>query len=104
MSSHESALVVLVPEAEVRVQPFRDKYDPSAAMGMPAHVTLLYPFLAPDDVGSEALADLRVCFQQFSPFPFTLAETHRFPSVLYLGPEPEGAISRADVGNSEQLP
>src|ERR1051325_8060387 len=50
MSSSESALVVLVPEAEVFAKPFRDQYDPSAAAGMPAHITLLYPFKAPDEV------------------------------------------------------
>ena len=47
MSSSESALVVLVPEAEGVVKPFRDLHDPSAAAGMPAHITLLYPFKHP---------------------------------------------------------
>lgn len=40
----ESALVVLVPEAEALVKSFRDRHDPSAAAGVPAHITLLYPF------------------------------------------------------------
>jgi hypothetical protein len=44
MSSDESALVVLVPEAEAATKPFRDQYDPAAAAGVPAHITLLYPF------------------------------------------------------------
>ena len=44
MLAVESALVVLVPEAEVVVKSFRDQYDPLAANGCPAHVTLLYPF------------------------------------------------------------
>ena len=46
----ESALVVLVPEAESLVKPFRDRYDPAAAAGVPAHITLLYPFKHPDEV------------------------------------------------------
>jgi hypothetical protein len=33
MALSESALVVLVPEAEPLVKPFRDQYDPSAAAG-----------------------------------------------------------------------
>jgi hypothetical protein len=44
-----SALVVLVLEAEASVKPFRDRHDPSAAAGMPAHITLLYPFKPPDE-------------------------------------------------------
>ena len=43
MSPIESALVVLVPEAERLVKPFCERYDPSAAAGVPAHITLLYP-------------------------------------------------------------
>jgi len=47
MSPIESALMVLVPEAERLVKPFRDRYDPSAAAGIPAHITLLYPLSIP---------------------------------------------------------
>lgn len=86
---HESALVLLVPEAELLVRPFRDKYDPSAAEGMPAHVTLLFPFLPPDEIGPAVIADLRACFQRFSPFRFALGELRRFPGVIYLAPEPD---------------
>ena len=84
----ESALVVLVPDAEVLVKPFRDRHDPSAAVGVPAHITLLYPFIAPDESGSAVLDDLRQCFQRFPPFDFSFAESRRFPGVLYLAPEP----------------
>jgi hypothetical protein len=43
-SQATTALVILVPEAEALVKAFRERYDPSAAEGMPAHVTVLYPF------------------------------------------------------------
>lgn len=43
----QSALVVLVPEAEELVAPFRAAYDAAAAAGMPAHVTILFPFASP---------------------------------------------------------
>ena len=89
MHEVESALVVLVPEAEALVKPFREQYDPAAAMGIPAHVTLLYPFLPPSDIGSAVLADLRRCFADFAPFGFALTKVRRFPGVLYLGPAPD---------------
>ena len=86
----ESALVVLVPEAESLVKPFRDRYDPSAAAGVPAHITLLYPFKSPDEVDQAVLDDLRHCFRRFAPFRFALAPIRRFPdAVLYLAPEPD---------------
>ena len=86
----ESALVVLVPEAERLVKPFRQQYDPSAAAGVPAHITLLYPFKHPDQVDRTVLDDLRQCFGRFGSFGFSLALIRRFPdAVLYLAPEPD---------------
>jgi hypothetical protein len=87
----ESALVLLVPEAEVLVGPFRGRHDPAAAAGMPAHVTLLYPFRPPDAVDATVLDGLRHCFASFASFAFVLARTRRFEcpdAVLYLAPEP----------------
>jgi hypothetical protein len=89
----ESALVLLVPEAEALVKPFRDRHDPAAAAGMPAHITLLYPFRPPDEISATALDGLRQCFASFAPFGFALAATRRFKApdaVLYLAPEPAG--------------
>jgi 2'-5' RNA ligase len=89
MSSIESALVVIVPEAEAVVASFRERYDPSAAVGVPAHITLLYPFKPPAEVGANVLNDLQKCFSGFMPFDFSLAAIRRFPGgVLYLEPEP----------------
>ena len=48
-----SALVVTVPAAERAVGPWRLHYDPSAAAGMPAHVTVLFPWLAASAVDAD---------------------------------------------------
>jgi hypothetical protein len=37
-----SALVVAIPEAEPRVGALRTALDPSAALGVPAHVTICF--------------------------------------------------------------
>ena len=85
-----SALVVLVPEAEPSVKPFRDRYDPSAAAGMPAHITLLYPFKPLDEIDEIVLDDLRHCLTRFAPIQFSLGSIRRFPvELLYLAPEPD---------------
>jgi 2'-5' RNA ligase len=90
MSRSESALVVVVGEAEAVAAPFRDRYDPSAAAGMPAHITLLYPFKAADDVDDIARGKLRDCFARFEPVRFSLGAIKRFPGgVLYLAPQPD---------------
>jgi 2'-5' RNA ligase len=90
MSSSESALVVLVPEAEGLVKAFRAKFDPSAAAGMPAHITLLHPFKPPAELGADVLESLHTCFASFVPFTYSLAAIRRFGAeVLYLAPEPD---------------
>ncbi len=88
MDTIESALVVLVPEAEALVQPFRDEHDPAAAIGVPAHITLLYPFLPPEELTSAVEEELKQCFAHFEPFGYSLTQVRRFPGVLYLAPEP----------------
>ena len=82
----ESALVILVPEAESLVKSFRDKYDTSAAEGMPAHITVLYPFKTPDEVDDVVRDGLRSCLSNFSPFTFSLNVIRRFPGLLYIAP------------------
>ncbi len=90
MSPIESALMVLVPEAESLVKPFRDRYDPSAAAGVPAHITLLHPFKHPEEVDQTVLEGLKQCFHRCAPFRFSLAPIRRFgDAVLYLAPEPD---------------
>ena len=84
-----SALLIPVPEAEPLVKSFRDRFDASAAVGVPAHITLVFPFAGPpalDEACCEGLANLVAGFAQFS---FALQETRRFPRVLYLAPEPD---------------
>jgi 2'-5' RNA ligase len=96
----QSALIIAVPEAEPLVRALRDQFDWSAAQGVPAHITILYPFMPPDQITPEVLADLREFFAQFAAFEFTLPETRRFPSVLYLAPspaEPFKALTQAVV-------
>lgn len=85
----ESALVVLVPEADALVGAFRARHDPSAAAGMPAHVTLLYPFAPPEAIDAGMRDQLRGLFAPIASFAFALPAARRLgDSVLHLAPEP----------------
>jgi hypothetical protein len=87
-SEPQAALIIAVPQAEELVRTYRDRYDPAAAVGVPAHVTVNYPFL--DGLGSQGapLTKLRRLFLNFPAFDFVLSEIRRWPDVLYLAPEP----------------
>ena len=104
MSPIESALFIFVPEAEGLVKPFRDRYDPSAAAGVPAHITLLVPFKPPDEINEAVLDDLRRCFARFAPFEFSLASIRRFPDVIYLVPEPDEPFRQLTLAIWERYP
>jgi 2'-5' RNA ligase superfamily len=98
MRSIESALVVLVPEAEALARSFREKYDPMSTAGTPAHITLIYPFLPPRAIGAQQIEGLRQCFAGFRPLRFSLNRIRRFAGAIYLAPEPEEpfrALTRA---------
>jgi hypothetical protein len=101
----ETALVFLVPEADALVAPFRDRHDPSSAAGMPAHITLLYPFLPPSAIDDSVLAELRRCFAEFVAFRYSLCDLRQFPGhVLYLAPEPDEPFRRLTSAISSCFP
>jgi len=86
----ESALVVLIPEVENLVKSFRDQYDPSAAVGVPAHVTILYPFKPPDELTADVIATLQDLISRLPSFYVSFQEFQGFPDTLYLAPLPAG--------------
>jgi hypothetical protein len=94
----ESGIILPVPEAEPIVGQLRTLYDPQAPFGVPAHITLLYPFAHPSNVAGTIDA-LRQLFSRVPAFEFSLVETRRFPGVGYLHPEPSATF----VGLTEML-
>ncbi len=89
MTEPQSALIAVVPEAEPAVGSLRRRFDPSAALGVPAHITALYPFRAPDTLDEGTLDTLAECFRRLAPIRFTLTALRRFDSgTLYLAPDP----------------
>ena len=95
----ESTLAILVPEAEGLVRSFRNRYDPAAKAGMPAHITLLYPFKPPDQIDGLVRDTLRRCFSHFHPFKFSLVTINQFPGeTLFLVPEPEDPFRELTLG------
>jgi hypothetical protein len=101
----ESALVVLVPEAEPLVGPHRERFDNSAAAGLGAHITLLYPFVEPEKIGERERDLLAECFHGFAPIAFSLTKIRRFPvETLYLKPDPDEPFRQLTMAIWERFP
>ena len=100
----ETALICRVPEAERHIARYRERYDPSARRNVPAHVTILYPFMPPQQVDAEVLERLRGIANSVPCFSYRLAETQRFPVALYLAPEPGESFSALTDGIYDAFP
>jgi hypothetical protein len=83
----ETALVIPVASAEPTVGVFRERLDSSASFGVPAHITVLYPFLEAAQIDHDELAALIASHDSFA---FALRRACWFgQTVLYLAPEPD---------------
>jgi hypothetical protein len=81
-----TALIVPVPEAEPQISELRLAHDSSAARGVPAHVTILFPFLETGELEEAAVAEL---IAHFPAFDFELDRVERFPDgTTWLRPVP----------------
>lgn len=88
----ESGVVIEVPEAESIVADWRRGHNPAAVSGVPAHITILYPFMPPGDLTEESLDALRVIAAVTAPFRFGLVAVDEFPGLLWLRPDPSSAF------------
>ena len=100
----ESAVLIRIPEAEPLVGEWRRRFDPSAVLGIPAHITLVYPFVPVEGVDADIRAELRGLFAEEAPCRFELRASARYPSVLYLKPEPDAALRAIIEGVVERFP
>jgi 2'-5' RNA ligase len=89
----ESAVIVPV-QVPVAVNRLRDRMDPSAAQGVPAHVTLLYPFMPPDQLKEDVRRLLEGIVASEPVFTFALTSVQRWPNVVWLAPEPDDPFRR----------
>lgn len=98
-----SALMITVPDAEPIVAEHRLRWDPAGA-AVPAHVTVLFPFLDPADLGPTEREELARVLARFAPFELTFARVGRFPDVVWLAPEPADRVSALTDAMVERWP
>jgi 2'-5' RNA ligase len=88
-AERRSGVVVPMPELEPIVGEHRRAWDPIAALGAGAHVTVLFPFAAPDAIDDAMLLRIERALVGCEPFAVSFDAVRSFPDhVLYLAPEP----------------
>jgi len=71
----EAALIIVCPEAEPAVSGHRSRLDRAAQVGVPAHVTVTYPFKPLAEMTADDHAALETALAAAGPF--TLREPGR---------------------------
>jgi 2'-5' RNA ligase len=104
-SRSQTGLIVAVPSAEPVVGRHRAALDPIASWGIPAHITVLYPFLSPADVDDEVLEALGLLFGSVPAFDAVLSRVSWFGAdVVWLAPEPDEPFRRLTGAVWERFP
>jgi len=89
MQPNQSALIVAVPEAEPVVAVHRQRLDRAASWGVPAHVTVLSPFLPPAEIDERARVAIAQVALAVPAFFMTLSAICWFGRrVVWLAPDP----------------
>ncbi|MBK7092728.1 MAG: 2'-5' RNA ligase family protein [bacterium] len=88
----DSAIVFFVPELDSIVERARSSCPESVDPGIAAHITVNYPFMIQENDLEVIVARLADSVEEFGAFEFRLTELRRWPTTLYLKPEPDSVF------------
>ena len=98
-----SAVVVRVPLPPGLAR-LRSRWDRAAGLGVPPHVTVLFPFLSPSALDPGVRRELAAIASSVAPFEVRFARVGRFPNVVYLAPEPADPFVALTEAVSSRFP
>jgi len=100
-----STVAVPVPEAGPATDSWKERTGlGKPSIGIPAHVTLVFPFVPAEEVNEALIAELRGFFTKQPAFDLVLARFGRFPETIYLAPEPPEPFVRMTEALMERYP
>jgi hypothetical protein len=101
----DSALLVAIAEAEPVVGSLRLAHDAVAADGVPAHVTVLYPFVPRDQLTGEVRRATTDVFSAIPAFAYRFDQVGRFgDTTVFLAPLPASLFSRLTEAAHDRWP
>lgn len=100
----ETALVIIPPKSvQAFAYPIREEYDKVSFQQMPAHITLLYPFVGEDGI-EFALQKLQIVCEGINPFELILDRYDRFKTVHFLTASKPEELNQLQQELSEAFP
>lgn len=88
----QTGLVLLVPDLDPVIGRWRERYDPASVHGVPAHVTIVYPWKPAAAITSSDRSALAELVRELPPIELSFAGFGRFDKTLWLDPQPTTAI------------
>jgi 2'-5' RNA ligase len=98
-----SAIVVRVPLPPALAR-LRARWDWAAGVAVPPHVTIVFPFLQVDRLTPAVRRSLVAVAARQRPFDVRFARVERFPTVVYLAPEPSGPFTSLTEAVVDRFP
>ena len=95
------AIRIAVPGTVRRI---RRLHDDAATLGIPPHVTILYPFLPPDRLRPSVRQELARIARAHEPFDVELTAVGRWPGVVHLLAEPADRLVALTTALAKQWP
>ena len=99
-----TALVLLAPDLEPLVSRWRADLDPSAGRGVPAHLSVLYPWVPAEALDDAVLADLTDLTGAHAPVTVRFDGFARFAHTLWLDPVPAEPVEALTLAIAARWP
>jgi 2'-5' RNA ligase len=88
LSTEPSSAVVIRIALPPSLARLRSRWDWAASVGVPAHVTIVFPFVPAGRLGPAVRRELAEIAGHQQPFEIRFDRVGQFPSVVYLAPDP----------------
>lgn len=89
----ETGLVLALPRLDAPLRRWR-RHDPATRLGMPAHVTLIYPFMDSRAFDAAARSRVEAAIGPFGPLKLTFDRLGDFEGGVWLEPDDHGPALR----------
>jgi len=86
--AHRESAIAIKVRLPRDLERFRVAHVQNAALGVPAHVTLVYPFVPAEQLDAAVRRRIARAVASQPPFSFRLSTVRRWPNTLYLAVDP----------------
>lgn len=104
VSQGRTGVVVPVPAADALLAMVAERFPDAVREGVPAHVSVLYPFMDADLLDEQVISTLRAVFADLAPVQVEFDECARDTGFVYLRPNPVAPLQALTAALQQEWP